>query len=84
MALKKPMHQGCGSAIPSSVFSKIGACLAGAVERPSLIALKRATIAVIAVSVLPPAVAMRPRSPSRSTNHSWGGMEHGPTTIAVK
>jgi hypothetical protein len=49
IAPKKPVHQGCGNALPSLVFSKIGACLSGAVERPSLIALKRATIAVIAL-----------------------------------
>jgi hypothetical protein len=28
-------------------------------------------------------VATRPRAPSRSTNHSSGGIEQGPMTIAV-
>lgn len=53
--------------MPSSNLSKIGACCLGAVERPSLTALKRVTIAVMAASIWPDAVAMRPRSPSRST-----------------
>jgi len=58
--------------------------LLGARDKPWLIALKRATIAVIAASTAPEAVAMRPCSPMRWTNHSSGGIEHGPMTIAVK
>lgn len=78
------MHHGCGSASPSPVFSNIGACLLGARDNPSLIALKRATIVVIAASAAPEAVAMRPCSPRRWTNHSSGGIEHGPMTMAVR
>ena len=43
-----------------------------------------ATIAVIPANTVPVAVAMRPRSPRRLTNHSSGGIEHGPMTIAVR
>ena len=53
-------------------------------DKPSLIALKRPTIAVRAASVVPDALAIWPSSPSRSTNHSSGGIDRGPITIAVR
>jgi len=61
IAARKPMHQGAASTGPSSIFSKIGACRFGARERLSPFALKLATIACIAASVLSAAVAIRRR-----------------------
>ena len=63
---------------------RVRACFLGARDKPSLIALKRDTIVVIAAIVAPDAAAIRPRSPRRWTNHSSGVIEHGPMTIAVR
>ena len=46
-------------------FRKIGACCGGSADSPSLIALKRATIDVIAASIVPDATAILPRLPKQ-------------------
>ena len=84
IAATNPMHQGPANTTPSSVRWKIGAYFDGVVDRISPIALNRAAIAMMASSRLPCAVAILPFSPSRSKNHSCGGIEHGPTTMAAR
>ena len=81
---KNPMHQRFGTARPSSVFRNIGARRGGFVDSPSLIALNRARIDVIAASIVPEATAILPRAPQRSSNHSSGGIERGAMTMAVR
>jgi hypothetical protein len=53
---RNPMHQGLARTVPSSVRSRIGANSSGAVANPSLMALKRATIELIAATCSEPSM----------------------------